>query len=82
MFEVDGKYYYAVDHSPSYYWNAASWEISNALLPLLPEILEGENAWDKNMTILKSIEIREGVIQNPKILSFQNREKEYPHKFR
>jgi alanine dehydrogenase len=82
MFEADGKYYYAVDHSPSYYWNAASWEISNALLPFLPVVLGGPNAWDKNVTISKSIDIREGVIQNPKILSFQNREKEYPHNFR
>jgi len=82
MFEADGKYYYAVDHSPSYYWNSASWEISKALLPFLPEVLGGANAWDKNIIISKSIEIREGVIQNPKILSFQNREKEYPHKFR
>lgn len=82
MFEADGKYYYAVDHSPSYYWNSASWEISQALLPLLHEVMGGANVWDKNITISKSIEIREGVIQNPKILSFQNREKEYPHKFR
>ena len=82
MFEADGKYYYAVDHSPSYYWNSASWEISKALLPFLPEVLGGANAWDKNITISKSLEIREGVIQNPKILSFQNRKKEYPHKFR
>ena len=82
IFEVDGKYYYAVDHSPSYYWNSASWEISKALLPFLPVVMGGANAWDKNITISKSIEIREGVIQNPKILSFQNREKEYPHKFR
>lgn len=82
MFEADGKYYYAVDHSPSYYWNSASWEISKALLPFLAEVLGGANAWDKNITILKSIEIREGIIQNSKILSFQNREKEYPHKFR
>jgi hypothetical protein len=82
MFEAEGKYYYAVDHSPSYYWNSASWEISKALLPFLPEVLGGAKAWEKNTTISKSIEIREGVIQNPKILSFQNREKEYPHKFR
>ena len=82
MFEADGKYYYAVDHSPSYYWNSASWEISKALLPFLPDVLKGASAWDKNISILKSIEIREGIIQNPKILSFQNREKEYPHKFR
>jgi N5-(carboxyethyl)ornithine synthase len=82
MFEVAGKYYYAVDHSPSFYWNSASWEISKALLPFLPKVIGGPNMWEKNKTISKSIEIRNGVIQNPKILSFQNREKEYPHKFR
>ena len=82
MFEAAGKFYYAVDHSPSFYWNSASWEISKALLPFLPEVMGGPNTWEKNKTISKSIEIRNGVIQNTKILSFQNREKEYPHKFR
>ena len=82
MFEVAGKYYYAVDHSPSFYWNSASWEILKALLPFLPEVIGGPNMWEKNKAISKSIEIRNGVIQNPKIISFQNREKEYPHKFR
>lgn len=82
MFEVAGKYYYAVDHSPSFYWNSASWEISEALLPFLPKVLGGPDMWEKSKTISKSIEILNGVIQNPKILSFQNRQKEYPHKFR
>lgn len=82
IFEADGKYYYAVDHSPSYYWNSASWEISKALLPFLPEVLEGANAWEKNKTISKAIEIRDGIIQNSKIISFQNREKEYPYNIR
>ncbi len=81
MFEAAGKFYYAVDHSPSFYWNSASWEISKALLPFLPEVIGGSDIWEKNKTISKSIEIRNGVIQNTKILSFQNREKEYPHKF-
>jgi alanine dehydrogenase len=80
MFEVAGKFYYSVDHSPSFYWNSASWEISKALLPFLSKVMEGPNIGEKNKTISKSIEIRNGVIQNPKILSFQNREKEYPHK--
>ena len=81
MFEIASKFYYAVDHSPSFYWESASWEISEALLPFLPTVIEGPDKWKKNKTILKSIEIRNGVIQNPKILSFQNRHKEYPHKF-
>ena len=82
MFEVASKFYYAVDHSPSYYWNSASWEISRALLPFLPKVVGGPKIWEKNKTISKSIQIRNGIIQNPNILSFQNREKEYPHKFR
>lgn len=79
MFVIDGKYYYSVDHSPSYYWNSASWEISKALLPFLPVVLNGSKGWDENETISKSIEIRKGLIQNPRILSFQNRNKEFPH---
>ncbi len=82
MFEIAGKYYYSVDHSPSFYWNSASWEISEALLPLLSIVIGGPKVWKKSKTISKAIEIRNGVIQNPKILSFQNREKEYPHQFR
>jgi len=82
IFEVAGKFYYSVDHSPSYYWDSASWEISEALLPFLPIVIGGPKVWEKNKTISKAIEIRNGVIQNPKILSFQNREKEHPHKFR
>jgi alanine dehydrogenase len=79
MFEVEGKYYYAVDHTPSFYWNSASWEISKALIPFLGKVMEGPGMWHKNKTVSKSIEILDGVIQNPKILSFQNRKKEYPH---
>ena len=82
MYEIADKFYYSVDHSPSFYWNSASWEISKALLPFLPKIIGGLNIWERNKTISKAIEILNGVIQNPKILSFQNREKEYPHQFR
>lgn len=82
MFETDGKFYYAVDHSPSYYWESASWEISEALIPFLPVVLGGQDAWKRDETISRAIEIREGVVQNPGILSFQNREREYPHRLK
>ncbi|HEY0471155.1 MAG TPA: N(5)-(carboxyethyl)ornithine synthase, partial [Kribbella sp.] len=36
----DNITYYGVDHSPSYLWNSASWEISEALLPYLRPILD------------------------------------------
>jgi alanine dehydrogenase len=45
----NGVHYYAVDHSPSYLWNSATWEI------------------------------RDGIVQNPAILSFQHRGRTYPH---
>jgi len=75
----DNVTYYAVDHSPSYLWNSATWEISEALLPYLPELLDGSAAWDANETLRRAIEIREGVIQNPSILAFQSRSGDHPH---
>jgi hypothetical protein len=72
--------YYAVDHSPSYLWNSATWENSLALLPYLPTVLAGEAAWDADETIRRAIEIRHGTIVNSRILSFQSREAEYPHR--
>ncbi len=70
---------YAVDHSPSYLWDSATWEISLALQPHLRTVMSGPEAWDTEETIRRAIEIRDGVIQNPKILSFQGRSAEFPH---
>jgi hypothetical protein len=60
-------------------WNSATWEISEALLPYLRKVISGPRAWDSDVTLRKAIEIRDGVVQNPKILSFQNRSAAYPH---
>ncbi len=80
MFTVgQGVNYYAVDHSPSYLWNSATWDISEALLPFLRTVLSGPEAWAENSTLTRAIEIRDGVIQNPSILSFQGRDAGYPH---
>jgi alanine dehydrogenase len=75
----DNITYYAVDHSPSLLWNSATWEISEALLGHLRVVLGGPEAWDADDTIRKAIEIRDGVVRNPAILSFQHRAREYPH---
>ena len=81
MFTVgDNVGYYAVDHSPSHLWNSASWEISEALLPHLGAVLAGPGSWDANETVRRAIEIRDGVIQNPRILSFQHRSPDYTHR--
>ncbi|MEU9957785.1 N(5)-(carboxyethyl)ornithine synthase [Streptomyces sp. NPDC050982] len=74
-----GCHYYGVDHSPSHLWNSATWEISEALLPYLRKVMSGPTAWDADATISKAIEIRDGVVMNPKILSFQHRAANFPH---
>ncbi|MFF7153720.1 N(5)-(carboxyethyl)ornithine synthase [Streptomyces sp. NPDC008139] len=80
MFTVgDHVQYYGVDHSPSYLWNSATWEISEALLPYLRRVLEGPAGWDADDTLRRAIEIRGGTVQNPKVLAFQHRAEEYPH---
>lgn len=79
MFKVGQVYYYAVDHTPSYLWNSASWEISASLLPYLPLVMEGPDRWEKSETLRRAIEIQDGVIKNPKILTFQKRTEVYPH---
>jgi len=71
--------YYGVDHSPSLLWDSATWVISEALIPYLRTVMDGEAAWDRDRTIQQAIEIRDGVLQNPKIHSFQGRSFDYPH---
>ncbi|MGJ8648414.1 MAG: N(5)-(carboxyethyl)ornithine synthase [Marinomonas colpomeniae] len=71
--------YYAVDHTPSYFWESATRSISAALIVYLPTILEGRDSWLKNETIRQAINIDNGVIQKSSILSFQHREADYPH---
>jgi alanine dehydrogenase len=75
----DGILYYGVDHSPAYLWNSATWGISEALIPYLRTVMDGPTSWDLDPTIRLAIEIRDGVIQNPKILSFQGRAADHPH---
>ena len=83
MFVVgDNVQYYAVDHSPSYLWNSATWEVSEALMPHIETVLAGPAAWEQDETIRRAIEIQDGVIRNPSILAFQSRAAEYPHERR
>jgi alanine dehydrogenase len=79
MFRIGRANYYGVDHTPSYLWNSASWEISQALLPFLPDLAGGSESWSKNQSLAKSLEMENGIIKNQKILSFQNRSTDYPH---
>ncbi len=75
----DNVLYYGVDHSPSYLWNSATWENSNALIPFLRGVLEGGEAWDADETLSRAIEVRDGRVVNPAILAFQGRETQPPY---
>ncbi|GAA2607870.1 N(5)-(carboxyethyl)ornithine synthase [Paractinoplanes durhamensis] len=77
-----GVHYYAVDHSPSYLWNSATWEISEALLPYLRPVLGGPKAWGADETLRRAVEIQDGMVRNPSILAHQCRSPEYPHPIR
>ena len=78
-FEIGHATYYSVDHTPSYSWRSASWEISRVVTAFLPAVLGGPAAWEQNETIARAIEIRDGTVRNPKVLSFQSRAAEDPH---
>lgn len=71
--------YYAVDHTPSYLWDAATWEISEALLPYLPAVMSGPDGWAADPTLQRAVEICRGEVLNARILSYQNRALQYPY---
>ena len=82
MFIVgDQVHYYAVDHTPSLYWESATWTISEALLPYLDVVQRGPAAWAENATIARAVEIEDGEVCNARILAFQGRAEAYPHPF-
>ncbi|WP_378184765.1 N(5)-(carboxyethyl)ornithine synthase [Aquimarina sp. W85] len=78
---IDKIDYYAVDHTPSYFWESASRSISAALIVHLPSVISGRASWHKNKTIQNAININQGVIVKDAILRFQNRTIDYPHPF-
>lgn len=71
--------YYSVDHTPSYLWDAASRELSKAIIPFLETIMRGESGWESDRTIKNALEIKGGNVLNKKILTFQKRSAQYPH---
>jgi len=80
MIKVDKIDYYAVDHTPSYFWESASRSISAALIVHIPSVINGRENWKQNDTIKNAINIDQGIIVKDNILRFQNRELAYPHK--
>jgi len=78
VFHVGKVVYYGVNHSPSYFYEAASFEISKALFPYLRHILN-YNTYLGNKVLEKAVDIAHGIIKKPEILTFQNRNRQWPH---
>ena len=81
MFTVgDHVRYYGVDHSPSYLWDSATWEISEALLPYLADrARRADGVGRRPRPSAGPSRSEDGVIRNPSILAFQSRSAEFPH---
>jgi N5-(carboxyethyl)ornithine synthase len=70
VYELEGILHYAVDHTPAIYWRSATEAIGRAVAPFLDRLVTGSaGACLRRATI-----IRDGVILDPRILRFQNRE--------
>lgn len=80
IFPVGKAFYYGVDHTPSYVWDSASWEMSKCFIHYLPIVMGGPQYWEQSETVRRAVEIHGGVIRNQKIISFQQREPDYPHR--
>lgn len=78
-FEIGKVTYFAVNHSPTYFYESASYEISGALFPFLKHIINN-GTYKGNITLERAIDIEEGKIINKSIIDYQHREKEYPYK--
>jgi len=79
IISIDKIDYYAVDHTPSYFWESASRSISAAMIVHLPSVIAGRLSWAQNATIKNAINVDKGVVVKEAILQFQNREADYPH---
>jgi len=70
----------AVDHTPGYLWEASTWQISQEVLKFLSSITVGRAKLLSDPILSDATEIKDGVVLNKKILSYQSRSKHYPHK--
>lgn len=72
-FRIGPALYYGIDHTPSWLWRSASWEISEVVVAYLGRVLHGPDAWAEDATLRRAIEIQDGEILNPKIISYRAR---------
>ena len=73
--QIGNILYYSVDHTPTLLWDSATWEISAGLLPYLPDFVQKK----ENPVLKRATDMRNGIILNKDILTFQNRSLHYPY---
>lgn len=71
--------YYGVDHTPSFLWESATWQISNAIIPYLSSAISNLTGGKSHSLLDRATEIRGGEILNSDILVFQDRENKGPY---
>jgi N5-(carboxyethyl)ornithine synthase len=67
---LDGVIHYAVDHTPAIFAKSATEALSTALYPFIDCLVEER----PNPVLERAVSIRNGVILDPRIIRFQNRE--------
>lgn len=68
-YTVDGVMHYAVDHTPSIFHKTFSYNNSNVITPFLNMLIED----NQNTVLNNALIIKNGVILDQRIISFQNR---------
>ncbi|MGM9876378.1 MAG: N(5)-(carboxyethyl)ornithine synthase [Bacilli bacterium] len=69
MYEVDGVYHYAVDHTPSIFYNDSSVVISNEVVNYIDDLIEGKD----NAILDNALIINNGIIVDNEIIKYQQR---------
>lgn len=71
--------YYAVDHSPPTCGIRRPGRSARRSFPTCRPVLAGRDSWQADQTVRRAIKILDGAVLNPNVLSFQNRQTQYPH---
>lgn len=70
VYTVDGVIHYAVDHTPAIFAKSATEALSTALYPFIDRLVEE----CPDPVLERAVCIRNGVILDPRVIRFQNRE--------
>lgn len=65
-------FYYAVDHTPSLFWNSSSYQLSLSLLPYIYHMTHDKYGYKGSDVLSKAVEIENGKILNDAIIKFQS----------